>query len=113
MNGKCNPITGACTCNVGYYGPKCRFQCLCQKHQECLPESGRCVCPNGFKGALCNEPCAKGKFGHDCENTCTCDNGSYDPVNGNCNCAAGFSGENCKKTIDSNEIFSLKGTINK
>ena len=116
MNGKCNPITGACTCNVGYYGRKCSSQCYCASHQECHPKSGQCVCPKGYSGPLCKDRCPNGKFGHNCEKTCTCDDGPCDPVNGHCNCAAGFSGENCKKAIenyDSNDIDILKGILNK
>eukprot|EP00954_Amorphochlora_amoebiformis_P024348 1365780-Amorphochlora_amoeboformis.AAC.1 len=56
-SGTCNSM-GNCTCQIGYYGDMCEFQCPggvsnpCNLHGKCL-SNGQCQCDHGWVGFNC------------------------------------------------------------
>ncbi|XP_067866894.1 scavenger receptor class F member 1 [Heterodontus francisci] len=82
-NGKCNAVTGNCTCNQDRWGPNCARRCRCQRG-HCDPGTGHCRCETGWWGA-------------DCSKMCLCEVGHSlcDPTTGKCNCSSGYWGKRC------------------
>ena len=62
----------------------------------------------GWVGLFCGDPCPPGGFGFECSETCTCQQGSCDPVNGTCSCAAGYSGDRCEQKCQVNHTLSYE-----
>lgn len=57
---------------------------------------GSCVCEPGFVGDKCLDQCSFDKFGVNCNDTCSCENGARcDKATGHCHCAPGFIGSDC------------------
>lgn len=58
---------------------------------SCHPLSGECTCSVGWTGLYCNETCPPGYYGEGCMLPCSCTNGAdCHPVTGACICAPGF-----------------------
>jgi hypothetical protein len=98
-NGKCDFVSGVCTCNYGYYGNDCKefSSCPkdCSKNGLCDPTTGTCTCNQGFKGIDCSQKiCPK-----DCSK-----NGLCDPTTGTCTCNQGFKGIDCSQKIGMSSI---------
>ncbi|CAC5372433.1 unnamed protein product [Mytilus coruscus] len=105
VNGTCDQISGDClSCNVGYYGPRCKNNCGHCEKIGCDQYTGECDggCLPGFYGNKCEEMCSncvgyvcnqKGKcvhgcnlsqYGPFCDKQCSIDCLICHPVNGDC-----------------------------
>jgi len=51
--GTCNPLTGVCTCVVGWLGINCQTECICLNGGEC--STGKCQCLYPYFGVLCEQ----------------------------------------------------------
>lgn len=59
--------------------------------RSCHPLSGECTCSVGWTGLYCNETCPPGYYGEGCMLPCSCTNGAdCHPVTGTCTCAPGY-----------------------
>lgn len=122
--GVCDPATGNCTCSLGWTGEHCdRGATLKSKHPvspfsrapvsllliiasviSCSRRTWR-VCVVMwlillFFFSSCQfsvAECPAGKFGANCQLTCTCqNNGTCDRVTGMCQCGPGYYGHLCE-----------------
>uniref|UniRef100_A0A8C7UK66 Scavenger receptor class F member 1 n=1 Tax=Oncorhynchus mykiss TaxID=8022 RepID=A0A8C7UK66_ONCMY len=83
-HGRCDPITGKCTCLSNRWGPLCQNTCKCGRHGHCHPVHGNCTCDEGWWTPTCAKQCQ-------CyPGTSTCD-----PLTGRCQCAPGYWGQKC------------------
>ncbi|XP_041052680.1 scavenger receptor class F member 1 isoform X1 [Carcharodon carcharias] len=82
-NGKCDAVSGICSCYRDRWGPSCAKRCRC-KHGHCDPDTGHCLCELGW-------------WGSDCSKMCQCHLGHSlcDPITGKCNCSSGYWGKQC------------------
>ncbi|XP_061461506.1 scavenger receptor class F member 1-like [Rhineura floridana] len=83
-NGKCDPVSGECSCHPGRWGPLCQFACLCGPRSHCDPLTGACQCEPGWWAPDCRRPCSCNLSGSRC-----------DPVTGRCLCRQGWWGKRC------------------
>ncbi|XP_043910290.1 scavenger receptor class F member 1 [Protopterus annectens] len=114
--GKCNPVTGVCTCMANYWGTNCKNHCQCGAHGHCNQQNGTCQCQPGWWGSkcqnqcLCNMPtsrcdpdtghchCRTGYWGKRCAISCTCHISPCDQNTGRCECKEGWWGRYCNQT---------------
>lgn len=84
-------------CPDGFHGDNCQNRCNCTVNGRCDHVTGACHCSLGWMGSTCDTICPPGRFGPGCIHTCTCQNGgSCDPVSGCCGCTSGYYGQNCE-----------------
>ena len=84
-------------CPENSFGKDCSGKCSCSDNGRCDPVSGQCHCDLGWMGETCEQLCPSGSFGPDCVHSCVCqNNGSCDPVSGCCSCLPGFYGQSCE-----------------
>ncbi|XP_041652110.1 scavenger receptor class F member 1 isoform X2 [Cheilinus undulatus] len=91
-NGRCHPVTGACTCNQNRWGPLCQYACKCARHGHCNPVYGNCTCDDGWWSSICSKPCqcvSGGSVGPGC-----------DQLTGRCQCRRGHWGLKCPVTCN-------------
>uniref|UniRef100_UPI00398E61B2 scavenger receptor class F member 1 isoform X2 n=1 Tax=Pristiophorus japonicus TaxID=55135 RepID=UPI00398E61B2 len=82
-NGKCDAVSGECTCSRDRWGPDCGRRCRCQRG-HCDRGTGRCRCQPGW-------------WGDDCARACQChpSHSACHPLTGRCDCPVGFWGRRC------------------
>ncbi|XP_056414660.1 scavenger receptor class F member 1 isoform X2 [Hyla sarda] len=71
-------------CPAGSYGSRCKHLCPLCIHGKCDPVTGECVCDFGYWKQSCNETCPHGYFGSNCSSICDCSGGPCDPTHGTC-----------------------------
>uniref|UniRef100_A0A8D2J310 Scavenger receptor class F member 1 n=1 Tax=Varanus komodoensis TaxID=61221 RepID=A0A8D2J310_VARKO len=71
-------------CPAGLFGAGCQFRCPDCANGSCDPASGACVCQAGFWGASCNRTCPAGLHGPNCSAPCQCPGGACHPASGAC-----------------------------
>ncbi|XP_009991612.1 PREDICTED: scavenger receptor class F member 1 [Chaetura pelagica] len=69
---------------AGTFGDGCQFLCPECVSGTCDPVSGECVCQEGYWGASCNDTCPEGYFGVNCSSPCQCSRGTCHPARGDC-----------------------------
>jgi hypothetical protein len=87
-NGTCDPLTGKCTCNAGYFGNDCSNQIPtdCNGHGTYDPTTKTCKCTAPYSGPACSVNCS----------TVICNKeGICNPEDGTCKCTGNFTGPNC------------------
>uniref|UniRef100_A0A2K6UL04 Scavenger receptor class F member 1 n=1 Tax=Saimiri boliviensis boliviensis TaxID=39432 RepID=A0A2K6UL04_SAIBB len=111
--GRCDPATGVCRCEPGWWSPTCRRPCQCNPAAaHCDQATGACVCQPGWWGRRCSFRCAchgspceqnsgrcacrPGWWGPDCRQQCQCERGQCSPTSGQCTCPPGFRGTRCQ-----------------
>ncbi|XP_059573127.1 scavenger receptor class F member 1 isoform X1 [Alligator mississippiensis] len=117
-HGKCNPVTGQCTCHANRWGPLCQFPCPCGPHGHCHPLTGACLCEPGWWAPTCKRQCqcnlsgsrcdpatgqclcAQGWWGRRCSLPCSCHLSPCAQDSGKCECKAGFWGLLCQHPCD-------------
>uniref|UniRef100_A0A8C0J8M8 EGF-like domain-containing protein n=1 Tax=Chelonoidis abingdonii TaxID=106734 RepID=A0A8C0J8M8_CHEAB len=117
-NGKCDPVSGQCTCNANRWGVLCEFPCQCAPHGHCNPHTGACHCEPGWWGPNCKKQClcrvtgsrcdsvtgqcvcTQGWWGRRCSFRCTCHLSPCAQDSGKCECRAGFWGPLCQHHCD-------------
>ncbi|XP_063051598.1 scavenger receptor class F member 2 isoform X2 [Engraulis encrasicolus] len=112
-NGKCDDVTGACTCNPNRWGFNCEKPCACQKG-KCDQETGKCTCHAGFWGPQCANQCycainsvcdqatgrclcQPGWFGRSCNTQCACNGSPCEQFTGRCQCRERLWGQHCER----------------
>uniref|UniRef100_A0A8C8RFU4 Scavenger receptor class F member 1 n=1 Tax=Pelusios castaneus TaxID=367368 RepID=A0A8C8RFU4_9SAUR len=124
-DGKCDPVSGQCTCSANRWGVLCQFPCQCGPHGHCNTLTGACRCEPGWWAPNCKKPChcnlagshcdpvtgqcvcAQGWWGRRCSLRCSCHLSSCAQDSGRCECRAGFWGPFCQHHCD-----CLHGTCN-
>ncbi|XP_074869589.1 scavenger receptor class F member 1 [Carettochelys insculpta] len=117
-NGKCDPVSGQCSCNANRWGGLCQFPCQCGPRGHCNNVTGACHCepgwwaPNCKKQCQCNlasslcDPvsgqcvCAQGWWGRRCSFRCDCHRSPCAQDSGRCECRVGFWGLRCQYPCD-------------
>ena len=99
-HGVCEPVSGSCSCNVGYGGADCsRKLCpptngvVCSGHGHCDASTGVCTCTAGYTGLDCSGapvPVCPSSGGLVCAG-----HGHCDATTGVCTCTAGYTGADC------------------
>ena len=88
-NGTCDPLTGKCSCNAGYFGNDCSKQVPpdCGGKGTYDAATKTCTCTAPFSGPDCSVNCS----------TVTCNKeGTCNPEDGTCTCTGkNFTGANC------------------
>jgi hypothetical protein len=77
------------------YGKDCSKKCLCHTQATCDHVTGACTCTAGLSGKYCNITCPKGKYGVNCQQSCSCAHGKCDSAVGTCLCEPGWKGSKC------------------
>ncbi|XP_068122099.1 scavenger receptor class F member 1 [Hyperolius riggenbachi] len=72
------------SCSARNYGEKCQHTCPSCIYGRCDPVTGDCVCNLGYWRQSCNETCPNGFFGGNCSSACDCGGGPCDPMYGKC-----------------------------
>ncbi|KAM9853421.1 scavenger receptor class F member 1 [Aulostomus maculatus] len=91
-HGRCDPVTGECTCNANRWGPLCQFACKCARFGRCHPVHGNCTCDEGWWTSTCAKPCQcvpRGSVGMGC-----------DQLTGRCQCKDNHWGMKCPATCN-------------
>ncbi|XP_026153175.1 scavenger receptor class F member 1 isoform X1 [Mastacembelus armatus] len=117
-HGRCDPVTGECTCNPNRWGPLCQYSCKCSRHGKCHPVHGNCTCDEGWWTPTCSKPCHcvswnsvgpgcdqlmgrcqchRGHWGPKCLANCSCYLSPCNQRNGVCECQAGWWGPSCDR----------------
>ncbi|XP_049433501.1 scavenger receptor class F member 1 [Epinephelus fuscoguttatus] len=117
-HGRCDPVTGECTCNTNRWGPLCQYACKCARHGRCHPVYGNCTCDEGWWTSTCTKPCQcisggskgpgcdqltgrcqchRGHWGLKCPVTCNCYLSSCNQRTGVCECEPGWWGSSCDR----------------
>ncbi|XP_038045378.1 uncharacterized protein LOC119719966 [Patiria miniata] len=52
------------------FATPCTNRHACDRGHTCHPVARECICPSGYEGGYCRQPCAPGKYGHDCNFNC-------------------------------------------
>ncbi|XP_075445437.1 scavenger receptor class F member 1 isoform X2 [Ascaphus truei] len=111
-HGTCNPLTGSCQCDLGWWAPYCNKPCHCNlQTSRCNPATGHCICDIGWWGQRCSVKCncnrspclqingqckcQEGWWGGLCERQCDCLHGKCSSQRGECDCDVGFQGRSC------------------
>ncbi|XP_054857809.1 scavenger receptor class F member 1 [Eublepharis macularius] len=71
-------------CPPGLFGKGCQLVCPSCFNGSCDPVSGMCVCQAGYWGASCNQTCLEGFYGPNCSELCQCPWGPCHPSSGDC-----------------------------
>lgn len=101
-------------CEDGFYGDNCEEECNCGPMGHCDPITGKCSCRLGWYGATCEDSCPAGKFGPNCVHSCHCQNkASCDSVTGCCQCKPGYYGQRCElgKPLFLKVCFKTKNSL--
>ncbi|NXR06305.1 SREC protein, partial [Semnornis frantzii] len=77
--GSCN-----ISCPAGTFGDGCQLLCPDCVVGRCDPVSGACICQAGYWGPSCNDTCPEGYFGVNCSSPCQCSRGTCDSIQGDC-----------------------------
>ncbi|XP_073526861.1 scavenger receptor class F member 1 isoform X2 [Phyllobates terribilis] len=117
-NGKCDGVTGKCTCHPKQWGPTCQNSCHCGLHGTCDQLTGLCKCEPGWWAQHCNKQCLcnletsycnqtngqcicnSGWWGNRCSIKCSCNKSPCLRTNGNCMCLEGWYGHGCEHRCD-------------
>ena len=84
-------------CDEGWYGAGCQQPCACQHAGRCDVITGACSCAAGWVGSTCQQACPTGRYGLNCSRHCACLNdAACDHVTGRCHCPPGFTGSLCE-----------------
>ncbi|XP_066491892.1 scavenger receptor class F member 1 [Tiliqua scincoides] len=83
-HGKCDPVSGECTCHPNRWGPLCQSACQCGLRGRCDPLTGACHCEPGWWAPDCKKQCQCNLSGSRC-----------DPATGRCFCHGGWWGKRC------------------
>uniref|UniRef100_A0A8C5MCB7 Scavenger receptor class F member 1 n=1 Tax=Leptobrachium leishanense TaxID=445787 RepID=A0A8C5MCB7_9ANUR len=112
-NGRCDPVTGQCTCNTNRWGPNCENICACV-HGICNQTNGVCECEPGWWATQCNKQCQcnlqnsrcnhtngmclcnNGYYGQRCAVKCNCNKSPCFQITGRCKCQEGWWGVSCE-----------------
>ncbi|XP_009582102.1 PREDICTED: LOW QUALITY PROTEIN: scavenger receptor class F member 1-like, partial [Fulmarus glacialis] len=74
----------SCSCPAVTFGDGCQLLCPECVAGSCDPVSGACICQAGYWGASCNDTCPEGYFGVNCSSPCQCSRGTCHPAQGDC-----------------------------
>ncbi|XP_073421763.1 scavenger receptor class F member 1 [Dendrobates tinctorius] len=117
-NGKCDGVTGKCTCHPKQWGLNCQNFCHCGLHGTCDQLTGLCNCEPGWWAQHCNKQCLcnletsycnqtngqcicnSGWWGNRCSIKCSCNKSPCLRTNGNCMCLEGWYGQGCEHRCD-------------
>ncbi|KAM4698983.1 scavenger receptor class F member 1 [Discoglossus pictus] len=117
-HGKCDPVTGQCTCNANRWGPNCQYSCHCSPQGRCNPLTGSCQCEPGWWAPYCNKQCHcnpqssrcntatgqcicdNGWWGQRCGMKCNCNKSPCLQITGKCKCQEGWWGVMCENQCD-------------
>ncbi|XP_027855054.1 scavenger receptor class F member 1 [Xiphophorus couchianus] len=94
-HGRCNPVTGECTCYPTRWGSLCQNTCKCTVNGHCHRVNGKCICNKGWWSQMCSKPCQ-------CSSGGSVDS-SCDPLTGRCQCHGGHWGMKCHATCNCNQ----------
>ncbi|GMR39068.1 hypothetical protein PMAYCL1PPCAC_09263, partial [Pristionchus mayeri] len=99
-------------CDQGSFGAGCAGKCACSNGGRCDPVTGACSCAPGWRGKKCDRPCQDGHFGPNCALVCTCHSDFTNEtfaltstdfystrcysVTLICSCPAGWAGPDCR-----------------
>ncbi|XP_059906137.1 scavenger receptor class F member 2-like isoform X1 [Gadus macrocephalus] len=112
--GRCDDVTGACTCQPDRWGARCQLSCRCRQG-TCDQGTGVCTCRPGFWGPQCSEACAcsgdsqcdlasgrchcnAGWYGRACDVHCACSGSPCEQLTGRCQCDERRWGGQCERT---------------
>ncbi|XP_069800825.1 scavenger receptor class F member 1 [Dendropsophus ebraccatus] len=116
--GKCDGVTGKCTCYPKRWGPNCQNSCHCGAHGTCDQLTGLCKCEPGWWAQHCNKQCVcnlenshcnqtngqcicnSGWWGNRCSIKCNCNESPCLQTKGNCLCREGWYGQGCEHQCD-------------
>ncbi|XP_053313094.1 scavenger receptor class F member 1 [Spea bombifrons] len=112
--GKCDPVSGQCTCNPNRWGPNCEYPCYCAQQGTCNQLTGACECDPGWWAPHCNKMCHcnlqnsrcshttgrcicdSGYWGQRCGMKCNCNKSPCSQATGKCECREGWWGASCE-----------------
>ncbi|XP_075905913.1 scavenger receptor class F member 1 [Nelusetta ayraudi] len=115
-HGRCDPLTGECTCNANRWGPLCQYTCKCGWHGRCHPVHGNCSCEEGWWTSTCSKrcqcvaagsvglgcdqltgrcACRRDHWGVTCRTACNCHVSGCSARTGLCECEPGWWGKGC------------------
>ena len=99
----CDHVNGKCHCLPGYKGTKVSEldPFWPAAHDKLTCRHFLCMANDAFalSGLFqCQEQCPYGRYGHNCQQLCRCQNGgTCDPIDGRCTCPPGWQGPLCNQ----------------